>query len=170
MDMLSAHNLILALTAIILIFAAGNDAARFRIPNVASLAILILFPLYALVAPTPIDWVGHAIAFAVTLVAGYGLYAKNLAGAGDIKLLAVIALWAGLEHWGVFLFVTAIAGGILSLGIGAMSFLRHRLSQSKDGLVLSKTPIPYGVAIAVGGLCTLVLLSHPDLLHMQTPG
>lgn len=165
MDTLPVHTLLLALTGIIMIYAAISDAARFRIPNIACLAILILFPLYAFVAPSPVVWHEHLIAFAVTLGSGYFLFAKNLAGAGDIKLLAVIALWAGFKHLGVFLFVTAVAGGILSLGILAMALLRRHLSKTKDDSALSRTPIPYGLAIAIGGLCTLVLLSHPDLLQ-----
>lgn len=115
----------------------------------------------------PLPWLQHLLVFAVVLGLGYILFLKNLAGAGDIKLLAVLSLWAGPHYWGHFLFITALAGGILSLGIGVTALIRRRLSPDKQGPSLSKTPIPYGVAIAVGGLCTLILLSHPDLLSPQ---
>lgn len=167
MDSLLFHNIILALAGIVMIFAAGSDAARFRIPNISCLAILLLFPVYVFTSQTTIPWPEHVAVFVIVLVLGYVLFLKNLAGAGDIKLIAVIALWAGPEYWGHFLFITAIAGGVLSLGIGAVTLVRRRLSPTTEGPSLSQTPIPYGVAIAVGGLCTLALLSHPDLLQTQ---
>lgn len=163
MDTPLLHNFILALAGVTMVYAAGSDAARFRIPNIACLTILLLFPFYVLTAPTTVMWGQHIFIFAVILAAGYLLFLKNWAGAGDIKLIAAIALWAGPQFWGHFLFITTIAGGILSLGIGAVTLARHRLKPVKDGPSLSQTPIPYGVAIAVGGLCTLALLSHPDL-------
>ncbi|MDD3181251.1 MAG: prepilin peptidase [Alphaproteobacteria bacterium] len=167
MDMPLAHNFILALAGILMIYAAGSDAARFRIPNMSCLAILALFPLFVLTAPTTVPWLKHLAVFGLVFVAGYVLFLKNIAGAGDIKLIAVIALWAGPTYCAHFLFITAISGGILSLGIGAATLIRRHLSKTKEGPALRQTPIPYGVAIAVGGLCTLALLSHPDLLQAQ---
>lgn len=159
-----AHNVSMILAALTMLWAAGSDAARYRIPNLACLTILLLFPLFAATHPTGLNWVQHLGVFALVLAIGYGLYARKWAGAGDIKLLAVIALWAGPTFAPTFLLVTAIAGGVLSLGIGVMTLVRQRLSGSQDMSALKKTPIPYGLAIAMGGLCTLALLSHPDLL------
>ncbi|MGE4351684.1 MAG: prepilin peptidase [Bdellovibrionales bacterium] len=162
-----AHNLILILAALMMIYAAGSDAARFRIPNSVSLGLLALFPLYALVAPVPVLWLEHLKIFAVVLIVGYILFLRNLAGAGDIKLISVIALWAGPSAYAPFLLITALAGGVLSIGIGLATLIHQHLSPKKKSIPLSQTPIPYGVAIAVGGLCTLTLLSHPDLLQGQ---
>jgi prepilin peptidase CpaA len=162
-DSVLIHNFIIALAGIIMLYAAGSDAARFRIPNIACASILLLFPFYVLTAPTTVPWPEHLAVFGLILVLGYILFLKNIAGAGDIKLIAVIALWAGPSYWPHFLFITTISGGILSLGIGAVTLIRQHLSKSENTPALSKTPIPYGVAIALGGLCTLALLSHPDL-------
>jgi len=161
------NNFVLSLTGVIIVIAALSDAARFRIPNWTCLLILLLFPAYVYVAPISIPWEKHLFTFGIILVVGYWLFIKNWAGAGDIKLIAALALWAGPLYWMPFLFITAVAGGILSLGIGAVTLIKHRLSKSEAPVSLSKTPIPYGVAIAVGGLCTLALLSHPDLLPTQ---
>jgi len=158
------HQLVLALAGFIMLLAAFSDALRFRIPNLACLALALLFPLFVLTAPTAVPWTENLAVFAIVLGAGYVLYVKKWAGAGDIKFIAVLSLWAGPSFWGQLLFITAISGGILSLGIGALTILRHRLSKAEGSPALAKTPIPYGVAIAVGGLCTLALLSHPDLL------
>lgn len=163
-DLELLNRIALGLAAVTMVIAAINDARKYRIPNLACLALIVLFPFWGLTAPTPIPWLEHLVVFALTLFVGYGLYARKWAGAGDIKLLAAISLWAGPAFWGVFFFVTATTGGLLSLVIGIVTLVRLRLAGSKDKTTLRKTPIPYGVAIAVGGLCTLALLSHPDLL------
>lgn len=163
MGLILANQIVLLLAALTMLVAAGWDAAKFRIPNLSCLTILVLFPLYVLSSPTPLPWGNHIVVFAIILAVGYVLYLKKLAGAGDIKLIAAISLWAGPSFWGEFLFITAFSGGVLSLGIGALTLLKARLAKDGDKPVLANTPIPYGVAIAVGGLCTLALLSHPDL-------
>jgi len=160
-------NFVLSLTGVILMIAALSDAARFRIPNWSVILILLLFPVYVVVARTPVLWTQHLMTFGIVLFIGYWLFAKNWAGAGDIKLIAALSLWAGPQYWSQLLFITAIAGGILSLGIGAVTLIRNHVSPPQNAVSLSKTPIPYGVAIAMGGLCTLALLSHPDLLTLQ---
>jgi prepilin peptidase CpaA len=160
-----AYTYVLVLAATIMVLAALSDAARFRIPNLASLALLLLFPVYVYLAPHTVRWGEHLLVMFVVLGCGYYLFAKSLAGAGDIKLISAISLWAGTAYCLHFLFITAVSGGILSLGIGASSLLRAKMSKDAAPISLAKTPIPYGVAIAVGGLCTLALLSHPDLIH-----
>ncbi len=154
------HWFVLGLAAVLFVTAAITDAWRYRIPNAISLALLLLFPLYVLTAPEPVAWKDHLIFFALTLLGGYALYIKKFAGAGDIKLLAVTGLWAGAEWFLVFLFITSLTGGLLAMVMTVLTYWRHRTRRSKETLALAKVPIPYGVAIATGGLCTLVLLSH----------
>lgn len=158
------YNFVLSLAGVIMLFAAGSDALRFRIPNAAVLALILLFPIFVYVAPFTVRWPSHLLVFALLFVLGYGLYLKNLAGAGDIKLISAVGLWAGPDYWGHFLFITAISGGILGLTIAVITLVRQHLSKTEDQKNITKTPIPYGVAIALGGLCSLALLSHPDLL------
>ncbi len=162
LEMTMANQVSMLLAALVMIWAALSDAARYRIPNVACLTILLLYPIFALTSPTPPAWLGNACVFALVLSCGYILYLKKWAGAGDIKLIAVISLWAGPTFAMPFLLITALSGGVLSLGIGGMTLFRQRLSGRIDQSELNRTPIPYGVAIALGGLCTLALLSNPD--------
>ena len=160
-------NFILATAGIVMVLAAASDAMRFRIPNWASLSLLLLFPVYVVFAPVTVAWEKHLLVFAIILAVGYLIFLKNWAGAGDIKLLSVIGLWAGPTYALTFLFVTALAGGLLAIGIATLAVIRQYLlpHDSKETAVpLTKTPLPYGIAIALGGLCTLALLSHPDLL------
>jgi prepilin peptidase CpaA len=67
-------------------------------------------------------------------------------GGGDVKLAAALALWFSPASTLKFLLLMSLAGGVLTLGV--MAF--HRLKQ-REG----KPEIPYGVAIAFGGLFIL---------------
>jgi prepilin peptidase CpaA len=158
------HQAILALAALLMILAATTDARRYRIPNIISLALLLLFPAYVLVSPQPVAWDEHLAIFALVLAAGFYLYTKGYAGAGDIKFLTVISLWAGPNLVLPLLFITTIAGGLLAILTAGAVYYRHRVSKSTQKLSIAKAPIPYGVAIALGGLCTLMMLFQPALL------
>jgi prepilin peptidase CpaA len=89
-------------------------------------------------------------------------------GAGDVKLMAAIGMWAGLRHLVVILMVTAIAGGILALGYmiarkRGLSTLRNLGALLRFHVVVGLAPhpeinlenpqairIPYALAIAAG--------------------
>ncbi|NTU76694.1 MAG: hypothetical protein HGA90_02610 [Alphaproteobacteria bacterium] len=157
------YTIVLALAALLVIAAATIDARSFRIPNLVPLALLALFPLYVFASPFPVAWIENLAIFALTLAAGLGLYAKKWAGAGDIKLMVALSLWAGPAYVLMFLFITTVAGGLLALAVAGITWRRARRAPETATVSLAKTPIPYGVAIAIGGLCTLIMLTHPVL-------
>jgi len=155
------HVAILAGAALLLIAAAVSDARRYLIPNIVCAALLLLFPFFVLTAPRAIEWEQHLMVFGLMLITGFVMFAGNIAGAGDIKLLAATGLWAGPHLVAVFLITTAIAGGILALLMAALTHFRNM--SAKQAVALAKVPIPYGVAIAVGGLSIIYMLSMPIL-------
>lgn len=142
----------------LLLLASWEDLTTYRIPNWISLAILGLFPVYAIATRLPLDaFLWHCVALAVTFVAGFALFAWNKLGGGDVKLFAAVALWAG---WGAplvdLLVVTTMLGGVLSLaillcrwttvGVTVGTFLRTR---GWDFAVFdpARKVAPYAVAI-----------------------
>jgi prepilin peptidase CpaA len=155
------HIAILFGAAVLLVIAAVSDAQRYRIPNIVCLALLLLFPLFVLTAPGAVEWGQHLMVFGLMLISGFAMFMGNIAGAGDIKLLAVTGLWAGPHLVAVFLVTTAIAGGILALVMALLTHFRNRSSRS--AMALAKIPIPYGIAISAGGLTVLGMLSQPIL-------
>ncbi len=141
-----------------LIFSAAiSDILRFRITNRNSIALVLLYPAYLLSASQPVDWLS-AIGVAVAcLIVGFLLFSVKACGAGDAKLFAAAALWAGPELILPFGIYTSLAGGVMVL----FMWLQHRLARAPSvGMVLqtaadagfAKQPMPYGAAIAVGGL------------------
>lgn len=156
------HLAILLAAGGLLVLAAVSDARRFRIPNRVCAGLLLLFPLFILTAPQEIDWQQHLLVFLLVLISGFAMFVGNLTGAGDIKLLSVTGLWAGPHLIAVFLITTAIAGGLLALVIAAVTYVRN-FSGKHTAVTLAHVPIPYGIAIALGGLSTLYALSQPIL-------
>ncbi len=155
---------ILALGAFagLLIYAACSDIASLTIPNWVSLALAGIFPIAA--AATGMAWadIGLHVLFGVgALAVGFFLFAANIFGGGDAKLLAATAIWTGYPGFPHFLLWMALAGGALALSIlAARTLIRqaetqpafvHRLLKPRGG-------VPYGVAIMIGGLMAIPAL------------
>jgi prepilin peptidase CpaA len=155
------HIAVLLAAAVLLVTAAVSDARRYRIPNIVCAALIALFPLFVLTAPRAVEWRQHLIIFTLVLISGFAMFIGNLAGAGDIKLLAATGLWAGPHLVAVFLIITAISGGFLAIVMALLTYMRNVSGTSR--IALSKVPIPYGIAIAAGGLSIIYLTSQPIL-------
>jgi prepilin peptidase CpaA len=140
--------LLLVLLALLLLVAAAVDVRTFTISNRLNLAIALLAPLFWWSVGLSV-WPGAAIQLAVA--AGvFGLLAiafyTGMMGGGDVKLAAALSLWFSPLATLRFLVLMSIAGGVLTLVVAAI----HRI-RKKEG----RPEIPYGVAIAFGGLAIL---------------
>ena len=140
--------LLLVGLAAILVFAAAVDVRTFTISNKLNLAVALLAPLYWLSVDLPL-WPDAGVHLAVgagVFVFLAGAFYAGMMGGGDVKLAAALALWFSPLSTIKFLVLTSLAGGVLTLGVLAW----HRLKQ-REG----RPEIPYGVAIAFGGLAIL---------------
>jgi prepilin peptidase CpaA len=137
---------------VLLVWAAAVDILTRAIPNSVVLLLTGAFGLFAGTAGmTAAHIMDHAVCAGAVLTFGFLLFSRSLLGGGDAKLLAAASLWFGFETLLPFLAATALAGGVLSLGCLAFSAARVRLGQ---GTVIARD-IPYGAAIAAGGLAVL---------------
>jgi Flp pilus assembly protein protease CpaA len=96
MQYVAASNVILVITAAVLFYAALTDLKHYTIRNEVVLVLTLLFFVHAFVSGrwASIPW---NIAFSsVILIVLIYLYSHNLVGGGDVKLLTVALLWAGL--------------------------------------------------------------------------
>ena len=141
--------ILLALLALLLVVAAVIDVRTFTISNRLNLAVALAAPLYWWSAHLPL-WpdVGLQVAIAAGVFAllAVAFYA-GMMGGGDVKLAAALALWFSPLSTLRFLIFMSIAGGLLTLVVVGL----HRL-RKKAG----KPQVPYGVAIAIGGLIILI--------------
>ena len=138
-------SILLGLLALMLLAASWCDLKSRTIPNSLNIAIALLaIPFWwsiglALWPDAAIQIGVAALVFALFAVA----FALGAMGGGDVKLVGALALWLPFQAVVLLLFVMSIAGGVLTLAM----FLRHKLARREGQL-----EIPYGVAIAFGGL------------------
>ncbi len=151
------HMAAAAIFPLCLAYAGFRDLYTMEIPNWVSVALFAAFFPTALAA----GWSGDALlanflAGAAVLGAGIVLFAAGVFGGGDAKLLAAATLWTG---WGVlpaYLFLVALSGGVLALVLLAFRHLplpaRWTAIPWIQRLHRDRESIPYGVAIAAGGI------------------
>ncbi len=140
--------------------AAVNDVIEMKIPNWISIFLLACFPVAALYFGFSFSSFFACIALALgILVVGFVLFAMNKLGGGDVKLLAASTLWIGPAALLPFLMKMVLMGGLFALVI--MMFRKTPLLPAYAhapwimNLHQSGKHMPYGVAIAAGGLWVL---------------
>lgn len=145
------RNLVVILFMALLVSAAIVDLRRFIIPDPIVVGLLALWPVWvALNGLGPIGYtlLGAAAMFALGLV----LFAFGLMGGGDVKLMTVLALWVEPSGLFTFIYYTSLAGGLLSIfWLLPLRRLVAPMIGWAEGQRNNKQ-IPYGVAIAAGGL------------------
>jgi prepilin peptidase CpaA len=153
------------LEILMLLYVATIDVATRLISNEICLAIALLGIASQSAIPMQIaqSLMVAAILFLLLLL----VYTRGWIGGGDLKLLVALAI--GLPLTGVvqLLTITALAGGVLALvhlmmrllpypklAPAGASFVR-RVSAIERWRHLRHAPLPYGVAIACGGIWTI---------------
>ena len=159
--------LILVIFPAAMIYAAVSDIATMTISNWISLVLIAAFPILAFASGMPMTDIGwHFAAGGLTLAVCFALFAFNVIGGGDAKLLAATALWFGWSDLFSLIIYTALYGAPLCwflLGfrrvplpdrLDQISWI-NRLHQAKEG-------VPYGLAICAAGL---VLYSETPMMN-----
>lgn len=137
------------------IFAAAHDVNRLTIPNWLNLTLAGLFIPAAAVSGLPPEIIGgHVLAGLCAFMLAFGLYAFNIFGGGDAKMIPAVMLWIGPDAAITFLPSMAIYGGLC-----AMIILLVRKTMPVEvvpGAIRApfeeKAGVPYAVAITAGVL------------------
>ncbi|MEM7665945.1 MAG: prepilin peptidase [Pseudomonadota bacterium] len=156
------YGLLIAL-AIALVFAAFTDIRRRQIDNWLNIAVALGAPVFWWTSGLDL-WPDVAMQLGVALLAFgvlCGLFALNMMGGGDVKLLTALALWIEPLAFLQLIIIMALAGGLLTIVMGGWHFLMNQ----KERLA-----IPYGVAIAFGGLWVLAANYFPDAARTASFG
>jgi prepilin peptidase CpaA len=150
--------------ALLVIAAAVFDLRTRRIPNWLCLAGF----LCGLILNTREAILGAGLALLIYVP----LFALRAMGGGDVKLMAAVGSLAGPRGWIAIFLVTAIAGGLIALGLIAFKgrmrrtlrnvgvlltelvHLRapHRVEEELDVTSDKAMRLPHGCTIAVGTL------------------
>ncbi|AUX74736.1 A24 family peptidase [Sinorhizobium fredii] len=147
---------ILVILPFCLALAAFSDLLTMTIPNRVSAILLGAFFLVAPFAGLDLGQIGFHMAAAVLVFAVcFCLFAVNIMGGGDAKLLTAGAIWFGLDASLVaFLAYVSIFGGLLTIAVLLLRRQENAILASGipvPQLLLTAKKIPYGIAIALGG-------------------
>ncbi len=138
-------SILLGALALMLVAACWFDLKSRTIPNGLNIAVALLAVPFWWAIGLPL-WPDAAIQLGVAFLV-FGLFAVAFAlggmGGGDVKLIGALALWLPFQAVILLLFIMSVAGGLLTVAL----WLRHKLARRTEQL-----EIPYGVAIAFGGL------------------
>jgi prepilin peptidase CpaA len=163
------NQLMVVLLAVLLVAASVSDVRRYRIPNVISASILVLFFVwYFTKEHTPFPTT-HLVTFALTFAVCFGMFAVGVFGGGDVKLLSSLALWAGGTYFFDVLLMMALSGGIMALlVIGNIIIRRYFFNHTT--LTIRKSKLPYGLAISCGGWLLAWQYAEPLRQWLATRG
>lgn len=147
--------MLLGLMAATLMWIAVMDVRTYTISDRLNLAIALLAPVYWWSAGVPL-WPDAAIRVGVAVLVFLlfaGAFYMNVMGGGDVKLAGALALWFIPHETLKLIVIMSIAGGVLTLIVVGVHHARKKTGRPE---------VPYGVAIAVGGLWLLAqrFLNH----------
>lgn len=142
-----------------LTLAAFTDFLEMTIPNRIPVVLLGAFAIAAPLAGLGVIDIGfHLLAGLAVFAVCFALFAFNVMGGGDAKLLTAAAVWFGFNLSLVsFLTHVAYIGGALTLLIlllRARSNTMMAIGLPLPGSILHAKKIPYGIAIGIAGLLT----------------
>ncbi|EHS52417.1 peptidase A24A prepilin type IV [Rhizobium sp. PDO1-076] len=153
------HAIIFLIFPICLILAALTDFLEMTIPNRIP---AILLGAFLLIAPfsglSLVEFGWHLAAAALVFAVCFSLFALNVMGGGDAKLLTAAAIWFGFNtSLFEFLAFTGYFGGALTVII-----ILLRANWDKVAIIGVKLPqalmtakkVPYAIAIGAAGLMT----------------
>lgn len=153
--------MITLLFAGVIFIAMAFDMWSRRVPNMISVALVLLFAVAAGVAWDRVDWWSH-IGFGLGMFSlGAILFYVGWFGGGDVKLLGALSLWMGLPLAAEYLMLVGFAGGIAGLVILVLRRVIKPFvaAWERRGLrvpeILSPGgTLPYGVVLGVAALIT----------------
>ncbi|THK36329.1 peptidase [Ensifer sp. MPMI2T] len=139
-----------------LAFSAFSDLFTMTIPNRVSGILLGGFAIVAPLAGLDVAQIGlHVAAAASVFLVCFCLFATNVMGGGDAKLLTTSAIWFGLNaSLAAFLVYVSIFGGVLTFAVLLLRKQENTILATGvpvPRLLFTAKKIPYGIAIALGG-------------------
>ncbi|ALG74530.1 hypothetical protein VY88_30365 [Azospirillum thiophilum] len=174
MDLSSASPPVI-LAGLALGWAAAEDLGRRIIPDTVPV-LLVVLGIAPPVVHGAVPWsaIGAAL---VTFLALAWMHGRGWLGGGDVKLAAALVLLVGADDAAGFIMATALAGGVLSVVYAGGCLIARRLGLVRRLLrrfgprrrlggparllveevhrIATRHSVPYGVALAAGGMLAL---------------
>jgi len=159
---------ILVIFPLCMAMAAISDLLTMTIPNRLSVVLIVSFVAIAPFAGLSwTDFLGHITAGAAVFAFCFALFAFNIMGGGDAKILTASAIWFGLSQSLVtYLAYVSALGGVLAVLILTLRAHHDIIMASRIPLpstILQPKKLPYGLAI--GAAAFLAFPTSPLVEH-----
>ena len=141
----------------LLLAASCFDVLRLRIPNMIPAGLVALFTLRIILGGSVAAPLDHLMAMVLALLILLPLFALDMLGGGDVKLVAAVALWLGMNQLAALLILVGIVGGIFALFWLAMRWL-VRIGLRDRNLPRSlqaRAPLPFALPIMIAAVLLL---------------
>jgi prepilin peptidase CpaA len=135
----------------LLVAASCCDVLKLRIPNMIPAALALLFALQLVIGQGGQAPLEHLLALGLALLVLLPLFALNMRGGGDVKLLAAVALWLGIGKLATLLILVGIVGGMFALCWLAMRWLLRTglRGRSLPPSLQAHAPLPFALPITI---------------------
>jgi prepilin peptidase CpaA len=154
--------IILSLFCLLVVYGAVCDVTTYKIPNVVSYGLVLLFAAYAVATWGSLPLLMHVGVGTLVFVMCIVFWQLGWLGGGDVKFVGAIALWMGPAKILMFLILLTLASAVF---IGVLKFMYQWnpwFQASKlpafVKLMLTKSAeraIPYGLPAAISAIiCT----------------
>lgn len=148
--------LIFVIFPLCLAISACIDLLTMTIPNRVSVILLAAFLIVAPFAGLGFAEIGlHLLAGLLVFAICFGLFAANVMGGGDAKMLTAASVWFGFNSsLEMFMIYVGLIGGLVTVLV--LLIRAHANSAIAVGVPLPPSlfaakKIPYGVAIGIAG-------------------
>lgn len=167
---------IISVLIFLVLAAAWQDYQNYRIGNFLVISGSLLGILLNIFLPAGLGLSDSLIGWCIGLLLLLPVYLLRLMGAGDVKLLAMVGAFVGLQAIMVIFLYVMISGGLLAMGVAwhrcvlskllcnmrvflyeliislfiPKSKLLPLLYSLSERTLESTTKLPYGIAIAIG--------------------
>jgi prepilin peptidase CpaA len=139
-----------------------TDARWLRIPNALTYPTMLIGLVFGILEAFPGSLFGtglidHLAGLVLAFAFAYPFYAAGGLKAGDAKLLMAIGAVRGTSFLLVSTVYGALLGGVLAIGFIAVRRMRAAGGPDASMSKVMKSSMPYGIALALGGLVALAL-------------
>ena len=146
---------------VLLLIVMYTDGRWLRIPNAITYPAMVIGLAFGIIEGFPGTlfaggFIDHLAAIVLAFAFSYPFYAAGGLKAGDAKLLMAIGALRGTSFLLVSTVYGAIIGGILAIGFITVRRVRAAGEANSMAKVM-KSSMPYGIALALGGLLALGL-------------
>ncbi|HTI81070.1 MAG TPA: prepilin peptidase [Acetobacteraceae bacterium] len=165
--MISIRVACIELEVMLLLYTGCTEIAARMIPNAVCLMLATLGITHQMLLANPRQFGMSLIAATCVFLALLFVFTRGWIDGGDVKLLTAVSIGLPADAVMHFLTITVLAGGVLALVYPLLRLLPYpALSAVGSSLVRRvyaierwrtsrHAPLPYGVAIACGGIWTL---------------